>query len=159
MNDANQEPLVANSDVLNVLGDPVPPLSDAVLDKVIAGRESRTQILDGSDLPQHEGLVPYAVSHVDMKFDHEDDLVRCVRLLQWSDARMRAMTDPQILWNWNSSFRNDQEIEFSVSWFGEEFFENRKDSFMDGMHSGFYSVFGLTPEDIRVRHEVLAPES
>lgn len=153
--DANNERIVMGTDVLNVIQDEVKPLPDHVLEKVFRGREEKTQILDGSLLEQHEGLEPYAYTHVTMTFDNEDDLIRCLRLLQWSDERMRARTEPSILWAWQMSYRKGMTVEFSVAWFGKEFFEERKDQFTDESHASYYKKFGLTVEDIKTRHEIL----
>lgn len=155
MADGNSEPLFANTDPLNVLGDVVPPLSDKVMKKIVKGRTKRTQILDGSMLPQHSNLTPYALTHVQMNFGNEDDLVKCARMLQWSDARMRAITDPHIMWEWKKSFRDGMILEFSVGWYSQEFFEQRRDAFRDQSHSSYYSNFGLTPSDIITRDEIL----
>ncbi|MDB5530744.1 MAG: hypothetical protein JWR51_3847 [Devosia sp.] len=153
--DGNTESMIANTDVLNVLGDNVPSLSDFVLDRVRQGRSTRTQVLDGSKLPQHDEKVPYALTHVIMNFDNEDDLIKCIRMLQWSDARMRAAPDPKIMWAWREGFRDGSQVEFAVAWYSEEFFQARKDAFLDRSHSGYYSQFGLEPKDIKIRHEIL----
>lgn len=156
---ANQEHIVIDTDVLNVLSDEVKPLPPHVLEKLIQGRTSRTQILDGSMLEQHTNLVPYAYTHVSMTFSNEDDIVRCARMLQWSDERMRARTDPKIMWNWKQSYRDGMTIEFSVGWYSEEFFEERKDAFMDASHASYYARFGLKPSDVKTRHEILGLKS
>ncbi len=146
--DANEEKIVLATDLLNVLQDEVKPLPKHVMDRLIAGRTERTQILDGSTLEQHSQLKPYALTHVKMQFTNEDDVIRCARMLQWSDERMRARTDPVILWAWQLSYRDGMAMEFSVAWYSKEYFEARKHAFKDSSHSSYYSKFGLKPEDI-----------
>lgn len=155
MSNANTEKLRVSTDPLNVIGYDVAPLSEKVMDAVVQGRTARTQLLDGSMLPRHEGLRRYAYTHARMNFDNENDLVRCVRMLQWSDERMRSRTDPMILWEWTRSYREGMSVEFTVAWYSEEFFNERKNAFQDKQHAGFYSAFGLKPSDIIVRHEIL----
>lgn len=152
---ANTEKIIVEADVLNVLGSEVAPLPEHVINRLIQGREKRTQILDGSLLEQHSNLIPYAYTHVSMNFDNEDDIIRCARMLQWSDERMRSRSDPKILWAWKQSFREKMSLEFSVAWYTKEFFEDRKDAFMDSNHASYYANFGLKPSDIKVRHEIL----
>lgn len=155
MADANYERISISTDPLNVLVDDIPPLSDDLIEKVRLGRTQRTQILDGSQLEQHAKLKPYAHTHVWMTFDSEDDIIRCVRMLQWSDERMRARTDPRILWGWEMSFREGNQVYFSVVWYTKEFFEERKDSYSDKAHSSYFSLFGMTPKDLKIKHEIV----
>lgn len=151
---ANTTPISVSVDPLNVLTMEVPPLNDDLLDRIKRGREERTRILDGSLLEQHSELKPYALSHVSMHFDNEDDIIKCVRLLQWSDERMREKTDPVILWGWQESYRERDEVYFSVVWYSKDFFEQRKGSFGDASHRSYFSIFGMSPKDLEVRHEI-----
>lgn len=152
---ANTERMVMGADPLNVIADVVEPLPPHVLERLKKGRKQRTQVLDGSMLPQHAGRTPYALTHVTMTFDNEDDVVRCARLLQWSDARMRACDDAKIMWEWKQSFREGMTLEFSVGWYSKEFFEERRGAFRDKAHASYYGKFGLQPSDIKTRHELL----
>ena len=155
MSTANTEKLRISTDPLNVIGYEVAPLPPHVMEAVARGRAERTQLLDGSMLPQHEGLKRYAYTHVHMDFDNEDDLIRCVRMLQWSDERMRSRTDPMILWEWTRSYRHGMSVEFTVAWYSKDFFDERKNAFMDPQHASYYSSFGLKPSDIKIKHEIL----
>jgi hypothetical protein len=152
---ANTEKIVMGRDPLNVMKNEVKPLPEHVLEKLIEGRERRVQLLDGSSLEQHNNLTPYAYTDVKMVFDNEDDLIRCARLLQWSDERMRERTEPKILWAWIESFREGDAVEFSVAWYEKDFFEKNKDAFMDKEHSSYYAKFGMNTNDIQINHRIL----
>lgn len=152
---ANTEIIIMGRDPLNVMKDEVKPLPKHVLEKLIEGRERRVQLLDGSSLEQHNNLTPYAYTDVKMVFDNEDDLIRCARLLQWSDERMRERTEPKILWSWIKSFREYNTVEFSVAWYEKGFFEKNKDAFMDKEHSGYYAKFGMNTSDIKINHRII----
>lgn len=156
---ANEEKIILASDVLNVLQDEVKPLPRHVLERLEKGRTERTQILDGSMLEQHSHLKPYALTHVKMTFTNEDDVIRCARMLQWSDERMRSRTDPVILWAWQISYREGMTMEFSVAWYSKEYFEARKDAFKDTTHANYYSKFGLAPKDIKTKHVVVKSDA
>lgn len=153
--DANNEKITMGRDPLNVMRDEVKPLPEHVLSNLFEGRNKRVQLLDGSSLEQHDNLIPYAYTHVVMTFENEDDLIRCARLLQWSDERMRERTEPKILWAWVESFREVDSVEFSVAWYEKDFFENNKDAFMNKEHSSYYAKFGMNTSDIKIRHEIL----
>lgn len=153
--DANGEKIVIATDVLNVLQDEVKPLPSHVMERLFKGRTERTQILDGSLLEQHDHLIPYAKTMVKMEFSNEDDIIRCARMLQWSDERMRSRTDPVILWGWQESYREGMKMEFSVVWYSKEYFEARKHAFKDTTHASYYSKFGLKPTDIKTRHVIV----
>ena len=152
---ANNEKITMGRDPLNVMKDEVKPLPEHVLAKLIEGRERRVQLLDGSSLEQHSNLQPYAYTDVKMVFENEDDLIRCARLLQWSDERMRERTEPKILWAWIVSFRDGDAVEFSVAWYEKDFFEKNKDAFMNKEHSNYYAKFGMNTSDIQINHRIL----
>ncbi|WP_312723943.1 hypothetical protein [Stutzerimonas nitrititolerans] len=152
---ANTEPMVMGVDPLNVLRDEVKPLPRHVLARVKKGKTGRTQILDGSMLEQHADLVPYALTHVTMIFDNEDDIIRCARMLQWSDERMRSKENPRIMWEWKRSFREGMAVEFSVAWYSKEFFEQNRVAFKDKNHQNYFHKFGLSVADIKTQDEVI----
>jgi hypothetical protein len=152
---ANTEPISMGADPLNVMRDEVKPLPRHVLARLKKGRSERTQILDGSMLPQHDDLQPYALTHVTMNFTNEDDIIRCARILQWSDERMRSRDNPKIMWAWKESFRENMVLMFSVGWYSKEFYEANRTAFMDRYHASYYSKFGLTAEDIHTEDEIL----
>lgn len=153
---ANTEPMSMGADPLNVLRDDVKPLPGHVLTQIRKGKTQRTQILDGSMLSQHEGLSPYALTHVKMSFENEDDIIRCARILQWSDERMRSRSDPVIMWEWKKAFREGMTVEFAVGWYSKEFFEANKSAFKDKNHAGYYAKFGMALAGIQTRDEILS---
>lgn len=142
-------------DPLNVIRDEIKPLPKHVLARIKKGRTERTQILDGSMLEQHSDLMAYALTHVSMEFNNEDDIIRCARLLQWSDERMRSKDNPRIMWEWRKSFREGMILEFSVAWYSKDFFEEHRASFKDKNHKGYFKLFGLSSSDIKTRDEIL----
>jgi hypothetical protein len=142
------------SDVLNIAGDLVPEL-DAVMNELLdRGKQERVMILAGT-----EGGVsrqPYAITEIEIEFDNERDLRNCVRMLRWSDERLRARPDQMILWDWRMTYREGMKISFGVAWYEQDFFERRKDAFREPRHAGYYSMFGATAESFKVQHRVLA---
>lgn len=146
----------SRTDVLNIAGDPIPEI-DAVLNELLErGKSERVMILAGTETDENRRRKPYAVTKVEIAFDNEAALRTCVRLLRWSDDRLRARPEQLILWDWSRSYRERMTIYFGVTWYDREFFEKRKDAFKDPQHANYYSFFGAKPEDFKMQHEVLA---
>jgi hypothetical protein len=140
-------------DLLNVMGD-LANLDESTMQLLERGRRERVQILEGTERPD-EDRVPYAQTYVDIDFDFEEDLLECVKLLRWSDERLRARPEQLILWSWEASFRDHMRVSFAVSWYDRDFYERRKDAFKEPAHRRFYAMFGATPERFQLRHEVI----
>lgn len=138
-------------DLLNIIDEDLGPELEALLER---GKTERVPILRGTELPGGRTRPPYARTFVEITFSDEDDLRRCVRLLRWSDDRLRARIDQLLLWEWNASFREGMTIYFGVNWYDAEFFERRKDAFREPSHEKFYSQFGATAEDFKMHHEI-----
>lgn len=144
------------TDVMNIAGDLVPKI-DAVLHELLErGKSERVMILAGTETEGNRRRKPYAITKVEISFDDEDALRTCVRLLRWSDDRLRARPDQLILWDWSRSFREKMTISFGVTWYDREFFEKRKDAFMEPQHATYYAYFGAKPEDFKMEHEIFA---
>ncbi|RNC82362.1 MAG: hypothetical protein ED559_11450 [Phycisphaera sp.] len=141
--------------MLNIAGDLVPEI-DAVLDELLErGKKEKVMILAGTERPEDRGRTPYAQTKVEITFDDEEKLRTCVRLLRWSDDRLRARPDQLLHWDWNSSFREGMTIKFGVSWYTREFFESRKDAFKDESHSSYFAHFGANADDMVVKTEIV----
>lgn len=142
------------SDVLRIGDDLLPDISPE-LDKLLQqGLTQRTKILDGTESAPSTKEV-YANTSVKITFSNERDLRQCVRLLRWSDERLRARPDQRILWNWSTSFRLGMTISFGVRWHDKDFFEARKDVFRNTEHSGYYAMFGASADQFEIEHQVL----
>lgn len=141
-------------DLLNVMGE-LAWLDEATLEQLDKGREERVQILEGTERPD-ESRQPYARTSVDIEFETEEDLRECVKLLRWSDERLRARPEIAILWDWNRTFREGMTISFGVNWYDRDFYERRKDAFKEANHVRFYAMFGASIDSLHMRHEVFA---
>lgn len=154
MANANQERVSITTDPLNVIQYDIPPLDEELLALVRRGAKKKSQILDGSQLEQHLDKTVYATTHVRMRFDNEDDIIKCVRMLQWSDERMRSRADPALAWAWAEAFREGEDVYFSVLWFTKEFFDARKESYADDTHRSYLAKFGMKPKALKIEHEI-----
>jgi hypothetical protein len=118
------------------------------------GKTEAVRILNGTELERRFDE-PYARSSVKIAFENEASLRECVRLLRWSDERLRARPDQLMLWEWTSTIRHGMTIKFGVHWYNREFFELRKDAFREPSHAAYYQLFGATADDFAISHEVL----
>ncbi|MFF2267386.1 hypothetical protein ACFVTZ_03920 [Cellulosimicrobium cellulans] len=144
------------SDLLNVMGDK----ADFDLDFLTLlerGKTERVQLLDGTESPGQKRQ-PYARTYVDIDFDDENDLRECVKLLRWSDERLRARPEQMLAWEWTVTYRDGMRISFGVNWYDRAFYEERKDAFREPGHTRFYKMFGASVDSLKMRHEVLDAE-
>src|SRR5687768_16306694 len=129
----------SSTDVLNIGGDLVPPLDAVTLELLESGKRERVMILAGTESGAKRKA--YAITQVSIDFEDEDKLRQCVRMLRWSDDRLRARPEQMLLWEWNRSFRDGMTIQFGVAWYDREFFERRKDAFKEAGHIAYYAQF------------------
>jgi hypothetical protein len=149
----NPDAPTLTTDVLNISGSTVPAL-DAVTEQLLdRGKSERVMILAGTE--GGKGRKPYAITKIEIEFNNETDLRNCVRMLRWSDERLRARPEQMILWDWQQSFREGMKIHFGVAWYDREFFDRRKDAFKEPTHIGYYTMFGATPERFKMHHEII----
>lgn len=143
------------NDVLNIAGDLIPEIDDVLDELLDRGKKERVMILAGTESSEGRSRKPYAITNVEIKFDDEDQLRTCVRLLRWSDDRLRARPDQLLRWEWQRTFREQMTIYFGVAWYDKEFFERRKDAFSEPQHAQYYAYFGAKAKDFKIRHEIM----
>ena len=112
-------------DILNIRGEKIPELPPEVSALVEEGRHREVKILEGASSRIFGGRVPHARTHVAVRFEDEENLITCVRLLRWSDDRLIALGS-SIEWAWNFTVREGMEIRFAVDWHDPEFYRRRR---------------------------------
>lgn len=142
------------SDLLRIGDDLLPDIDEDLDRELRKGVTQRVMILRGTEGPA-AGRKPYAQTKARITFSNERDLRQCVRLLRWSDERLRLRPEQLVLWEWSSSFREGMTISFGVNWYDKEFFETRKDVFKNPEHRGYYAMFGASADDFELEHVVL----
>jgi len=95
----------------------------------------------------------------EITFDDEEHLQKCVEALKESDEELSKRPDSLKLWDWGRTYREGMTIYFGVNWYDAEFFAARKEAFKTPKHAAFFLKFGATPEQFKVVHEVLIPET
>jgi len=140
-------------DILNIQGEDIPEIDDALNQLLAKGMSGPQRILEGASKRLFGDTKPYAQTFVELTFDNEQDLRRCVRLLRWSDERLLAMGSV-IAWSWDATVREGMTIRFRVAWYDKEFFQERKDSFRDKNHLSYFRMFGKSTSDMQIYTEV-----
>ena len=130
------------------------PLPEEVMVLAEQGRTQRTTVLPGTEGPNRNST-PYAKTHVEIDFADEEQLINCVKLLHWSDERLRGLPELIKMWAWLRTERERMTIYFSTAWYDKSFFEARNAAFQGRDHARYYAMFGATLNDLRTRHQVL----
>jgi hypothetical protein len=141
-----------DKDLLNINEGGFDPELEELLER---GKTTRVQILEGTESADPARGGPFARTNVRITFEDEDNLRECVRLLRWSDERLRARPEQLLLWDWQNTFREGMTISFGVNWYRQEFFEARKEAFREPGHAAYYARFGAAPDDFTMDHEIL----
>jgi hypothetical protein len=139
-------------DILNIRGEKIPELPPEVSALVEEGRHREVKILEGASSRIFGGRVPHARTHVAVRFEDEENLITCVRLLRWSDDRLIALGS-SIEWAWNFTVREGMEIRFAVDWHDPEFYRRRRGAIEDRNHLSYFKMFAMSPEDFEIRTE------
>ena len=139
-------------DILNIRGEKIPELPPEVSALVEEGRHREVKILEGASRRIFGGRVPHARTHVAVRFEDEENLITCVRLLRWSDDRLIALGS-SIEWAWNFTVREGMEIRFAVDWHDPEFYRRRRGAIEDRNHLSYFKMFAMSPEDFEIRTE------
>jgi hypothetical protein len=99
-----------------------------------------------------------AQTSVEITFDDEALLEKCVEALRESDEELAKRPDALKMWDWAKTFRVGMTIQFGVNWYDIEFFNQRKDAFKTPKHVAIYEKFGATPDQFKVVHKVLVEQ-
>lgn len=108
-----------------------------------------------SDAERRGSRVPVVVSNCEYRFTDDSMLEKCIEMLKQSDASLAAQPDRKYDWNKTMVARNPSGggvILFSVSWYDEKFFSERREVFTGGLHQRLYDTMGITEQDITVTH-------
>jgi hypothetical protein len=108
-----------------------------------------------SDATRRGDRFPVIISNCEYLFHDDASLEACIMMLRESDARLAAQPNRQYDWNQTMVTRFADGggcIKFSVSWYDEAFFQERREVFMGGMHQRLYDNLGISDADIAVTH-------
>ncbi len=142
------------SDILNIQGEIIPDIDDELDALLEKGKKKAVNILPGASNRIFGDREPYARTNVQIEFDNESDLRKCVRLLRWSDDRLIAL-GVSIMWSWDRTIREGMKISFGVNWYDKDYFLERSDAFKNSNHLSYFRMFGKSTSDMQIYTEVL----
>jgi hypothetical protein len=141
------------TDILNIQGEDIPDIDEELNALLEIGKYESVHILPGASNRLFENRTPYAQTHVQIEFDNEEDLRRCVRLLRWSDERLIALGST-ISWAWSSTKREGMKIFFGVNWYDKDFYLERGKAFNDSNHLSYFRMFGKNTSDMQITTDI-----
>lgn len=113
-------------------------------------------ILEGDSNAERRGdRTPVVVSHCEYKFSDDANLDKCIAMLRQSDVALAGQPDRKYDWQCTMVTRfldGGGVIKFSVSWYDEQFFGERREVFTGGLHQRLYDTIGITSSDLTVTH-------
>ncbi|MFJ3875921.1 hypothetical protein ACIPW5_00520 [Streptomyces sp. NPDC090077] len=116
----------------------------------------RELVLLGDSAPgRRAGRTVVAQSHCEIDLGSDAALERCVQALRASDERLAELSDGPYDWQRTWVERNGQaggKVVFDVAWYDEEFFQEKKDTFLAPEHLAMYANIGAEEGAVRVTH-------
>ena len=134
-------------DPLNVMPDGIPLKSDPFY--TVEGWE---RIYTGEEFRRSKELRRVAITRVELSFDCEDNFEKFFQFLKDSDDRLSKVPDSEVMYDWQSPMKNGLTIRFGVAWYDADFYIEKKDAYLSGMHTKLFSQFGSKAEDMRIEH-------
>lgn len=110
------------------------------------------------EFPQHElvsigtpvnfDIAPTHITRVEMQFENDDQVEKCLKEISVSDMLIRSRVQPA--WNWSMPAKFDKNIVLHVTWFDTVYFMQFKDIFLGDLHCRYSAKFGFNPKDAKI---------
>jgi hypothetical protein len=116
--------------------------------------------LGGETEERRAGREAIAESHIEMTLATDEAVAVCLAELEASDRRLAERTKKGPCpspydWQVVTLEHNDAgggTVRFGVAWYEEDFFQEKKDIYLDANHGGLFSKFGVEPSNVKVTH-------
>lgn len=114
---------------------------------------NRIKVLDGEVRPG-KTIVAESVCEIYFEDADNDNLQKCISEIRKSGARNALKADGT--YDWQSTYIEDtekgQKVIFGVAWYDKDFFEDKKDVYLNPLHVKQFAKFGKTPTKVDVSH-------
>lgn len=100
--------------------------------------------------PVNFDVAPTHLTRVEMQFETDDQVEKCLREISLSDMLIRTRVQPA--WTWCAPARFDRNVVLHVSWFDTVYFLQFKDVFLGDLHCRYSAKFGFDPRDAKITH-------
>ncbi|GAB3840697.1 hypothetical protein [Hymenobacter jeollabukensis] len=96
----------------------------------------------------------YAITHVYFKVPEEVDFERCLKDLKFFSSVLRIRKAEDVHYGWDALYysRITRIVAFDIIWYGEDFFNKRKDAYKSTMHQKIFREYNLNIDDVTVEH-------
>ena len=112
------------------------------------------------DLPEHElvsigtpvnfDIAPTHLTRVEMQFETDDQVEKCLKEIGASDMMIRARVQPA--WDWQSPMLHDRHVVLHVGWYDTVYFMQFKDIFLGDLHCRYSAKFNFDPREAKITH-------
>ena len=109
-------------------------------------------ILPGEEIRRSKDLKRVAITRAEIEFNSEENLYKFLEVIRESDSRLSKIPDDEVLYDWQNVFRKELTIRFGVAWYDKNYYQQKKDTWRESMHSRILSNFGVSPETLRIEH-------
>ncbi|EPE2683140.1 hypothetical protein ACSVUS_004720 [Vibrio alginolyticus] len=100
--------------------------------------------------PVNFNIAPTHLTRVEMQFDTDDQVQKCLKEIDTSDMLIRARIQPA--WNWVTPIKFRRNVILHVGWFDTVYFLQFKDIFLGDLHCRYSAKFGFDPKDAKITH-------
>lgn len=100
--------------------------------------------------PVNFELAPTHLTRVEMQFDTQDQVDKCLQEINLSDMLIRSRVQPA--WDWNAPSVTDKKVILHVAWYDTVYFMQFKDIFLGDLHCRYSAKFGFDPNDATITH-------
>src|SRR5688500_10009579 len=109
-------------------------------------------VMTGEEARRPKSLTRVAITRAEVTFKNDTNLKSFLAVLESSDRRLAAISDAEVLYDWQRVMRKDLTVRFGVAWYHRDFFLSRRDAYRSEFHERLLKQFGLKPDDIRIEH-------
>lgn len=100
--------------------------------------------------PVNFDLAPTHLTRVEMTFDNDDQVSKCLKEISVSDMLIRTRVQP--MWDWKMPFTIGRLVVLHVGWYDTVYFMQFKDVFLGDLHCRYSAKFGFNPKDAKITH-------
>lgn len=100
--------------------------------------------------PVNFDIAPTHLTRVEMQFDSDDQVEKCLKEISVSDMLIRTRVQPA--WTWEAPIKYKRNVILHVAWYDTVYFMQFKDVFLGDMHCRYSAKFGFDPKDATITH-------
>ena len=100
--------------------------------------------------PVNFDIAPTHLTRVEMQFDTDEQVEKCLKEISVSDMLIRLRVQPA--WTWAPLAIFKQNVIMHVDWYDTVYFMQFKDVFLGDLHCRYSAKFCFDPKDAKITH-------